>query len=57
VLILTGSGKIFAGRQIRSMASQGRSMEPPAPSVREELHPHEADIRKMVPNGQAVDRR
>ena len=49
VLILTGSGKIFcSGGNIRSMASQGRSMEPPAPSVREELYPHKADIRAVV---------
>lgn len=49
VLILTGSGPIFcSGGNIRSMASQGRSMEPPEPTVREELFPHEADIRAVV---------
>lgn len=49
VLILTGSGKIFcSGGNIRSMASQGKSMEPPKPTVREELYPHEADIRAVV---------
>ena len=49
VLILTGSGSIFcSGGNIRSMAAQGKSMEPPVPSVREELYPHEADIRAVV---------
>jgi enoyl-CoA hydratase/carnithine racemase len=49
VLILTGSGTIFcSGGNIRSMASRGRSMEPDEPTVREELYPHEADIRAVV---------
>jgi enoyl-CoA hydratase len=49
VLILTGSGTIFcSGGNIRSMASQGRSMEPAEPTVRDELYPHEADIRAVV---------
>ena len=49
VLILTGSGHIFcSGGNIRSMSAQGKSMEPPKPTVREELYPHEADIRAVV---------
>jgi enoyl-CoA hydratase/carnithine racemase len=49
VLILTGSGTIFcSGGNIRRMTSQGKSMEPPEPTVREELMPHGADIRAVV---------
>jgi enoyl-CoA hydratase/carnithine racemase len=49
VLILTGQQHIFcSGGNIRQMTSQGKSLEPPSPSVRDELYPHEADIRAVV---------
>jgi enoyl-CoA hydratase/carnithine racemase len=49
VLILTGSGRIFcSGGNIRRMTAEGKSLEPPAPSPREELFPHQADIRAVV---------
>ncbi len=49
VLIVTGSGTIFcSGGNIRRMTAQGKSMEPPEPTVREELMPHMADIRAVV---------
>ncbi len=49
VMILTGSGHIFcSGGNIKRMTSQGRSLEPPDPTLREELYPHEADIRRVV---------
>jgi enoyl-CoA hydratase/carnithine racemase len=49
VMILTGSGRIFcSGGNIKRMTSQGRSLEPPDPTLREELYPHEADIRRVV---------
>lgn len=49
VLILTGSGRIFcSGGNIKRMTAQGRSLEPPHPTLREELYPQEADIRHVV---------
>lgn len=49
VLILTGSGTIFcSGGNIKRMTAQGKSLEPPNPTLREELYPHEADIRRVV---------
>ncbi len=49
VLILTGSGPIFcSGGNIKRMTAQGRSLEPPDPTLREELYPQEADIRRVV---------
>jgi enoyl-CoA hydratase/carnithine racemase len=49
VLILTGKGHIFcSGGNIRQMTSSGKSLEPPTPTVREQLYPHEADIRAVV---------
>ncbi len=49
VLILTGSGRIFcSGGNIKRMTSQGKSLEPPEPTLREELYPQEADIRRVV---------
>jgi enoyl-CoA hydratase/carnithine racemase len=49
VMILTGSGRIFcSGGNIKRMTSEGKSLEPPEPSVREELYPQEADIRRVV---------
>ena len=48
-LIITGSGSIFcSGGNIRRMTSEGKSLEPPGPTLREELFPFEADIRKVV---------
>lgn len=48
-LIVTGSGRIFcSGGNIRRMTSEGKSLEPPEPSLREEMYPHEADIRAVV---------
>jgi|688.fasta_scaffold51049_2 enoyl-CoA hydratase/carnithine racemase len=48
-LIITGSGTIFcSGGNIRRMTSEGKSLEPPEPTLREELFPFEADIRKVV---------
>ncbi len=49
VLVLTGSGRIFcSGGNIKRMTSQGKSLEPPDPTLREELYPQEADIRRVV---------
>jgi enoyl-CoA hydratase/carnithine racemase len=49
VLILTGSGRIFcSGGNIKRMTAQGKSLEPPNPTLREELYPQEADIRCVV---------
>jgi len=49
VLIVTGSGRIFcSGGNIKRMTSQGKSLEPPDPTLREELYPQEADIRRVV---------
>lgn len=49
VLILTGSGTIFcSGGNIKRMTAQGKSLEPPDPTLREELYPQEADIRHVV---------
>src|SRR5262245_21981193 len=49
VLIITGRQHIFcSGGNIRQMTSQGKSLEPPSPTVREQLYPHEADIRAVV---------
>lgn len=49
VMIITGSGRIFcSGGNIKRMTSQGMSLEPPNPSLREELYPNEADIRAVV---------
>lgn len=49
VLIITGKGHIFcSGGNIRQMTAQGRSLEPPVLTMREEMHPHESDIRKVV---------
>ena len=49
VLILTGSGRIFcSGGNIKRMTAEGKSLEPPNPTLREEMFPHEADIRRVV---------
>ncbi|MCC7428103.1 MAG: enoyl-CoA hydratase/isomerase family protein [Alphaproteobacteria bacterium] len=49
VMILTGSGRIFcSGGNIKRMTAQGKSLEPPHPTLREEMYPHEADIRRVV---------
>lgn len=49
VLIVTGSGRIFcSGGNIKRMTAEGKSLEPPDPTPREELYPHEADIRRVV---------
>jgi len=49
VLIITGEGPIFcSGGNIRQMTSQGKSLQPPDPTLREELRPHESDIRRVV---------
>lgn len=49
VLIITGSGRIFcSGGNIKRMTAQGMSLEPPDPTLREELYPQEADIRRVV---------
>lgn len=51
VLIITGSGRIFcSGGNIKRMTAQGKSLEPPDPTLREEMYPHEADIRRVVVN-------
>ena len=48
-MIITGSGRIFcSGGNIKRMTAQGKSLEPPEPTIREELFPHEADIRRVV---------
>jgi enoyl-CoA hydratase/carnithine racemase len=49
VLVITGEGPIFcSGGNIVQMTEQGKSLEPPSPTLREELYPHEADIRRVV---------
>lgn len=49
VLILTGAGRIFcSGGNIKRMTAQGKLLEPPEPTLREELYPQEADIRRVV---------
>lgn len=49
VLIITGSGRIFcSGGNIKRMTAQGQSLEPPDLTLREELYPQEADIRRVV---------
>jgi len=49
VLIITGEGPIFcSGGNIAQMTAQGKSLQPPDPTVREELFPHQADIRRVV---------
>ncbi len=49
VLILTGAGRIFcSGGNIKRMTEGGISLEPPNPTLREELYPQEADIRRVV---------
>jgi enoyl-CoA hydratase/carnithine racemase len=49
VLILTGSGSIFcSGGNIKRMTAQGKSLKAPNPTLREELFPHEADMRAVV---------
>lgn len=48
-LVVTGSGRIFcSGGNIRRMTAEGKSLEPPNPTVQEEMHPHLADIRAVV---------
>lgn len=49
VVIITGTGGIFcSGGNIVKMVSQGKSMVPPEPTIREQLYPHEADIRAVI---------
>lgn len=49
VLILTGSGTIFcSGGNIKRMVAQGKSLKPPDPTIREQMFPHEADMRAVV---------
>ena len=49
VIILTGTGTIFcSGGNIKRMTAEGKSLEPPNPSLREQMYPQEADIRKVV---------
>lgn len=49
VLILTGSQHIFcSGGNIRRMTAEGRSLDPPPGSMREQLYAHEEGIRKVV---------
>ncbi len=49
VMIITGSGRIFcSGGNIKRMTAEGKSLEPPDPSLRKEMFPHEADIRRVV---------
>jgi len=49
VVIVTGSGKIFcSGGNIKRMAAQGKSLKAPNPTMREEMFPHEADMRGVV---------
>lgn len=49
VMIVTGAGRIFcSGGNIKRMTAQGKSLEPPDPTLREELYPQEADIRRVV---------
>ena len=49
VVVVTGSGDIFCSDgNIKRMVSQGKSLKPPDPTAREEMFPHEADIRAVV---------
>lgn len=49
VVIVTGSGSIFcSGGNIKRMTADGRSLKPPDPTVREEMFPHEADMKAVV---------
>lgn len=49
VLIITGEGPIFcSGGNIKQMTAQGKALQPPDPTLREELYPHESDIRRVV---------
>jgi enoyl-CoA hydratase/carnithine racemase len=49
VVIVTGAGKIFcSGGNIKRMTAQGKSLKPPNPTMREEMFPHEADMRGVV---------
>jgi enoyl-CoA hydratase/carnithine racemase len=49
VVIVTGSGSIFcSGGNIKRMAADGRSLKPPDPTVREEMFPHEADMKAVI---------
>lgn len=49
VVIVTGSGNIFcSGGNIKRMTAQGKSLKPPDPTMREEMFPHEADMRGVV---------
>src|SRR5688572_20486894 len=49
VLILTGSGSIFcSGGNIKRMTAAGKSLKAPDPTLRDELFPHEADMRGVV---------
>lgn len=49
VLILTGEGAIFcSGGNIKQMSAQGKSLECPGATLREDLYPHDADIRRVV---------
>lgn len=49
VMILTGSGSIFcSGGNISKIISSGKVLEPPNPTLREQLFPAEADIKHVV---------
>ncbi len=49
VVIVTGSGSIFcSGGNIKRMTAQGKSLKAPDPTMREEMFPHEADMRGVV---------
>lgn len=49
VMILTGSGTIFcSGGNIKRMVAQGKSLKPPDPTMREQMFPHEADMRAVI---------
>lgn len=49
VLILTGSGRIFcSGGNISKIISTGKVLEPPDPTARERIFPHESDIKHVV---------
>lgn len=49
VLIVTGTGTIFcSGGDIRQMTTQGKSLEPPEPSMDDLLNPHHASIRRVT---------
>lgn len=48
-MILTGSGRIFcSGGNISKIISTGKVLEPPDPTLREQLYPSEADIKHVV---------